>query len=70
MCHAGRVRLSPAETKEMKRLYGTLVPVYASVVLVLVAAMTVSSGLRPDRSLLANNTVPAIASADRVKAAD
>ena len=37
MCHAVRVRLSPAEKKEVRKLSGVMIPVYASIVIVLFA---------------------------------
>ena len=47
MCHAVRVKLSPAETREVRKLYGALVPIYASVALLFVAAIMFSSAPRP-----------------------
>lgn len=37
MCHAVRVKLSAAEKKEVRKLSGVVIPVYASVALVLFA---------------------------------
>jgi hypothetical protein len=37
MCHFIRVKLSPAEKKEVRKLSGAVIPIYASVALVLFA---------------------------------
>jgi hypothetical protein len=47
MCHAVRVKLTDAETKAARKLYGIMVPVYASLALVMLAAVMLSSGQRP-----------------------
>ena len=46
MCHAVRVRLSSAETKQVRKPYGILAPIYASVALLLLAAVILSNGPR------------------------
>lgn len=42
MCHAVRIRLSAEEKKDVRKLSGVLIPIYASVVLVLLAAVAVT----------------------------
>ncbi len=42
MCHAVRVKLSPAEKKDVRKLSGVLIPIYASIALVLLAAIAIT----------------------------
>ena len=39
MCHGVRITLTPAETKEVRKLWGVMVPIYASVALVIAASI-------------------------------
>jgi len=69
MCHAVRVKLSPAEAKEARKLYGVMVPVYASIALIFLAAVLLSSVPRSgDAVAFANDTAMSLASADRTDA--
>jgi hypothetical protein len=68
MCHAVRVKLSPAEKKEVRKLSGVLIPIYASVALVLFAVMALTHVPRSgDAIAIAKNSTPAsdVASAPR-----
>jgi len=66
MCHAVRVKLSPAEAKEVRRLHGMMVPVYASLALLALAAVTLSSAPRSGETVVvATNAAPVLAAADR-----
>lgn len=51
MCHAVRVNLSPAEKKEVRKLSGVLVPIYASFALVLFAVMALTHVPRSDSAI-------------------
>ena len=51
MCHAVRVRLSPAEKKEVRKLSGVMIPIYASVALVLFAVMVLTHVPRSDEAI-------------------
>jgi hypothetical protein len=51
MCHAVRVRLSPEEKKEVRKLSGVMIPIYASVALVLLAVMVVTHVPRSDEAI-------------------
>jgi hypothetical protein len=42
MCHGARIRLSPAETKEVRKLWGVMVPIYASVALCIAASIFIN----------------------------
>lgn len=42
MCHSVRIKLSPAETKEAKKLWGVMIPIYASVALVIAASIFIN----------------------------
>ena len=68
MCHAVRVKLSPAEQKEVRKLSGILIPIYTSVALVLFAATMFTQLPRSDETVaLAKNHAPpsAVAPAQR-----
>jgi hypothetical protein len=56
MCHAVRVRLSPEERAEARRLTRLLVPVYAAVVLAIVAVATLTSAPRTGDMIAAAST--------------
>ena len=51
MCHAVRVRLSPAEKKEVRKLSGVMIPIDASVALVLIAVVVATHVPRSDPSV-------------------
>ena len=51
MCHAVRVKLSPAEKKEVRKLSGVLIPIYASVALALLAVTVVTRLPRSDNAI-------------------
>jgi hypothetical protein len=64
MCHAVRVRLSPAEKNEVRKLSGVLIPIYASVALVLFAVMALTHIPRSDEAIaVAKNATAASQSA-------
>jgi hypothetical protein len=58
MCHHIYVTLSAEEKKETKKLAGFLIPVYASIVLAVVALVTVAGAQRPGE-LIASSAVTA-----------
>jgi len=60
MCHRGRVMLSAEEKEEVKKLSGIMIPVYASVMLVLIAVVAITSGSRQGE-LVASTVAPATA---------
>jgi hypothetical protein len=51
MCHAVRVRLSPTEAKAARRLSVIMVPVYASLALIALAAVALTSPPRPGEAV-------------------
>ncbi len=53
MCHHVYVRLSAEEKKEAKKLSGILIPVYASIVLAVVAVVTITSAPRQGEQIAA-----------------
>jgi hypothetical protein len=59
MCHGIRVRLTPDEEKEVKKLWGVVAPVYASLALVIVGAIALANLPRSDESIVAKSTPPA-----------
>lgn len=60
MCHAVRIRISESERKEVRRLSGLLIPVYASIVLLLIAATSVMHlPSAQDGVAIAKNSAPA-----------
>jgi hypothetical protein len=58
MCHHVHVTLSAEEKKEAKKIAAALIPVYASIVLAVVALVTVVSAPRPG-GLIASGSVTA-----------
>ena len=58
MCHHVHVTLSAEERKEAKKFAGIMIPVYASIVLAVIAVVTVSSGGRQGE-LVASRAAPA-----------
>ena len=42
MCHYGHIRLSPTEHKEIARWTGIMIPVYASIAVLVIAALVVT----------------------------
>jgi len=53
MCHHVHVTLSAEEKKDIKKLSGLMIPVYASIVLAVIAVAAVG-GSRPQGELLAS----------------
>lgn len=51
MCHAVRVKLSPAEKKDVRKLSGVLIPIYASIALVLLAVIAITHVPRSDEAV-------------------
>jgi hypothetical protein len=58
MCHRVYVTFSAEEKKEVRKLSGIMVPVYASVLLGLIAAVAISGGSRQDEQV-ASTAAPA-----------
>jgi len=58
MCHHVHVTLSAEDKKDLKRLSGIMIPVYASVVLAVIAVVAVT-GSHPQTELVASNSTPA-----------
>lgn len=58
MCHRVYVTLSAKEKQDVRKLSGIMIPVYASVVLVLIAAVAVTGGSRQGE-LVASTVAPA-----------
>ena len=48
MCQFSRIRLTPAEQKEVRKLSGVMIPIYASVAFVLFAVMVLAHVPRAD----------------------
>jgi len=70
MCHAVRVRLPPEEAKQVRRVSGMMIPVYACLALIAVAAVMLSSAPRSGEQVaVANNATPTKAAMDRSKVA-
>jgi hypothetical protein len=65
MCRSVRVRLSPSERQDAARLTGILLPVYASIVLLLAAGVYATHAMRGGTVMAASSHAPAIASAAR-----
>ena len=62
MCHAVRVGLSPAERKEVRKLTGVMVPIYACLALFALAAIALSSPPHPgDAIAVASGAIPSAA---------
>lgn len=57
MCRISDVRLSPAEKKAVRKLSGFMIPIYASVVLVLLSAIFLTNAPRTDHVPHAINVV-------------
>jgi hypothetical protein len=55
MCHRVRVLLSTEEKEDVKKLTGIMVPVYATIMLVLVAVVAVTM---QQKELTASNVTP------------
>jgi NADH:ubiquinone oxidoreductase subunit 5 (subunit L)/multisubunit Na+/H+ antiporter MnhA subunit len=60
MCHHVHVTLSAEDRKDVERLSGLMIPVYASIVLALVAVVALT-GAPPQNELIASATAPAAA---------
>jgi hypothetical protein len=58
MCHHVYISLSAEEKKEAKKLSGILIPVYASIVLAVIALIAVTSAPRQGE-MLASRSAPA-----------
>jgi hypothetical protein len=58
MCHHAYVSLSAEEKKEVRKLSGIMIPIYASVVLAVIAVVSVTGGSRQGE-LVASTSVPA-----------
>ncbi len=58
MCHRVYVTLSAEDKKDVKKLSGIMIPVYASVMLALIAVVAVSAGSRQG-GLVASTNIPA-----------
>jgi hypothetical protein len=58
MCHRVYVTLSAEDKKDIKKLSGIMIPVYASVMLALIAVVAVSAGSRQGE-LVASTNIPA-----------
>ena len=56
MCHRVRVLLSTEDEQNVKKLTGILIPVYATVMLVLVAAVAVTMTLQQGELIASNVT--------------
>jgi len=54
MCRHVHVQLSPSDEKAVRKMYGIMVPVFASVVLMLVAAIAFTQPLRTGEVLTAD----------------
>ena len=57
MCHRVRVLLSTEDKKDVKKLTGIIIPVYATVMLILVAVVAVTVTSRQGE-LVASNVAP------------
>ena len=58
MCHHVHVTLSAEDKKDVKRLSCIMIPVYASVVLAVIAVVAVT-GSHPQTELVASNSISA-----------
>ncbi len=58
MCHHVHVTLSAEEQKDVKKLSGIMIPVYASIVLAVIAVVSVTGG-PPRGELVASSSAPA-----------
>jgi hypothetical protein len=57
MCHHVHVTLSAEEKKGAKKLAGVMIPLYASIMLAMIAVVTVT-GSRPQGEQIASTSVP------------
>lgn len=60
MCHRVRVLLSTEDKEDVKKLTGIIVPVYATIMLVVVVAVAVSMTSQQGE-LIASNVIPVAA---------
>ncbi len=60
MCHHVHVTLSAEDKQDVKKLAGIMIPVYASIVLAMIAVVAVTGTPRPGE-LIASTSVPAAA---------
>ena len=58
MCHHVHVTLSAEDKKDVKKLSGIMIPVYAAIVLAVIAVVAVTAAPRQGE-LIASTTVPA-----------
>jgi hypothetical protein len=58
MCHHVYVKLSAEDRKDVKKLSGVMIPVYASIVLAVIAVVAVSGAPRQGE-LIASSSAPA-----------
>ena len=58
MCHRGYITLSAEEKKDVKKLSGVMIPIYASIMLALIAVVAVTGGSRQGE-LVASTATPA-----------
>jgi len=58
MCHHVHVTLSAEDKKDIKKLSGVMIPVYASIVLAVIAVVAVTVS-HPQTELVASNSIPA-----------
>ena len=58
MCHHVHVTLSAEERQDVKKLAGIMIPVYASIVLAMIAVVTVT-GSRPQGEQIVSTSAPA-----------
>ena len=57
MCHHVHVTLSADEKKEVRKLAGVMIPVYASILLAMIVVVAVANGSRQD-ALIAASSAP------------
>ena len=60
MCHHIHITLSDEEKKDVRKLSGIMIPVYASIMLALFAVVAVTGG-PPRGELIASAAAPAVA---------
>ncbi|MGB8896004.1 MAG: hypothetical protein WA322_13275 [Pseudolabrys sp.] len=58
MCHRVYVKLSAEDKQDVKKLSGIMIPVYASIMLALIAVVAVT-GSSPQGELVASTATPA-----------
>ena len=58
MCHHVHVTLSAEDKKDIKKLSGVMIPVYASILLAMIVVVAVS-GAPPRGELIASTSAPA-----------